>query len=72
MGKAEFQDACWRVLWSASGVRTVGMRSKGFMGTREIRRVQAELVGSDKPKGEEDPNSEARQTGEASVGRALC
>jgi hypothetical protein len=33
----------------ASGVRTAGMRPKDFMGTREIRQVQASLVRSDKP-----------------------
>jgi hypothetical protein len=32
----------------ASGVRTAGMRPKDFMGTREIRQVQASLVRSDK------------------------
>jgi len=34
--------------WNASGVRTAGMRPKEFMGTREIRQVQASLVRSDK------------------------
>jgi hypothetical protein len=34
--------------WDASGVRTAGMRSKDFMGTREIRQVQASLVRSNK------------------------
>jgi hypothetical protein len=33
----------------ASGVRTAGMRPKEFMGTREIRQVQAALVRPDKP-----------------------
>jgi hypothetical protein len=33
----------------ASGVRTAGMRPKDFMGTREIRQVQALLVRPDKP-----------------------
>jgi hypothetical protein len=37
-----------RVSWDASGVRTVGMRPKEFMGTREIRQVQASLVRPDK------------------------
>jgi hypothetical protein len=40
-GKAKSQGTLWRVLWGASGVRTAGMQSKGFMGTREIRQVQA-------------------------------
>ena len=52
MGKTEFQTefqyAVWRAYWNASGVRTVGMRSKGFMWTREIHQSQTELVGSDK------------------------
>ena len=41
---------------------TVGMSSKDFMGTREIRRVQAELVGSDKPtrRGRSDGLAEVR------------
>jgi hypothetical protein len=62
MGKAELQDVKWRVFWGASGVRTVGMRSKDFMGTREIRLVQAELVGSDKlaMRGRSDNHSEVR------------
>jgi hypothetical protein len=34
-GKAETQDAVWRVPWGTPGVRTAGMRSKEFMGTRE-------------------------------------
>ena len=49
------QDAHWQVSWGASGVRTAGMPSKSFMRTREIRRVQAELVGSDKQQCEDDP-----------------
>src|SRR5271157_5114424 len=40
-GKAESQDASWRVSWGASGVRTAGMQPKGLMGTRESRQVQA-------------------------------
>jgi hypothetical protein len=40
-GKAETQDAAWQVSRDASGVRTASMQPKGFMGTREIRRVQA-------------------------------
>ena len=62
MGKAEFQDAKWQVFWGASGVRTVSMQSKDIMGTREIRLVQAELVGSDKltMRGRSDDHSEVR------------
>ena len=37
------------MFWGASGVRTAGMRPKDFMGTRELRQAQAELVGLDKP-----------------------
>ena len=41
VGKAESQDALWRVLWDASGVLTAGMQSKDSMGTRESHQVQA-------------------------------
>ena len=47
-GKAEAQYASWRVCWGASGVHTVSMQPKDFMGTRESRQAQARLVGSDK------------------------
>lgn len=64
MGKAESQEAYGRVFWGASGVRTAGMSSKDFMGTREIRRVQAELVGSNKrpTRGRPDGLAEVRLT----------
>jgi len=55
MGKAEFHDAQGRASWDAFGVLTAGMVSKGFMRTREIRWVQAELVGSDKQQCEDAP-----------------
>jgi hypothetical protein len=48
-GKAESQEALWRVSWDASGVRTAGMQPKESMGTRESRQVQVQLVRSDKP-----------------------
>jgi len=54
MGKAETWYALWRAYQDASGVRTAGMSSKDFMGTRESHWVQAELVGSDKSQSEED------------------
>lgn len=52
----------WRVWCNVSGVLTVGMLSKDFMGTREIRVVQAELVGSDKltMRGGSDDHTEVR------------
>jgi hypothetical protein len=40
-GKAETLDAVWQVSSDASGVRTASMQPKDFMGTREIRWVQA-------------------------------
>jgi len=40
-GKAETLDATGQVSRDASGVRTASMQPKDFMGTREIRRVQA-------------------------------
>jgi len=54
--------APWQVRCIVSGVRTVGMPSKDFMRTREIRLVQAELVGSDKlaMRGGSDDHSEVR------------
>ncbi len=54
----------WQVSWDASGVRTAGMQSKGFMGTREIRQAQDVLVGSDKrdARGRSDGLAEVRLT----------
>ena len=40
-GKAETLDAEWQVFRDASGVRTASMQPKDFMGTGEIRWVQA-------------------------------
>ncbi len=53
-----------QVSWDASGVRTAGMQSKGFMGTREIRQVQEDLVGSDEraARGRPDGLAEVRLT----------
>ena len=46
----------------ASGVRTVGMQLKGLTGTREVRQVQAALVGSDElpTRGRPDDLAEVR------------
>ena len=61
-GKAESLDAVWQVSRDASGVRTASMQPKDSMGTREIRRVQAWLVGSDKlhKRGRSDDLAEVR------------
>ncbi len=52
-GRQKSRMRRWRVSWGASGVRTAGMQSRDFMGTREIRQAQDDLVWSDKR--EDDP-----------------
>ncbi len=63
-GRQNVRMRKWRVSWRASGVRTAGMQSKDFMGTREIRQAQEVLVGSDKrdARGRSDGLAEVRLT----------
>lgn len=47
-GRRKCPVSKWREQGVASGVRTYGMLPKASVGTREIRRTQAEPVGPDK------------------------
>ena len=47
-GRQQFVFRSWQEMEITSGVRTYGMLSRVSMGTREVRQIQVEPVGSNK------------------------